>query len=465
MGYWRPDYEPEETDIIAAFRITPQSGVEPEEAAAAVAGESSTATWTVVWTDQLTAYENYQAKAYKVTPVPGADPPQWIAYIAYKLDLFEEGSIPNLTSSIIGNVFGFKALHALRLEDLRIPQAYLKTFQGPPHGIIQEREMINKYGRPLLGATTKPKLGLSPRNYGRVVYEALRGGLDFVKDDENTNSQPFNRWRERYLYCMEAVHRAMEQTGEVKGHYLNVTATSMEEMYERAEFAKELGSVIIMIDLTIGFTAMQSMSKWARANSMLLHLHRAGHSTYTASKEPRREFPCPCEVVPDDRSGPYSRRNRSRKARGGPERREWLLQDVHRRLQQAGCGPRFLFRPGLDSHARCDAGRIRRYSRRPDASAPALPWRGRGPAVRGWDDRPSHGRLGGAQPPTATATEVMIKARNEGRDIMREGPDILRTAAKKSPELDSAIETWGDITFEYESTDTPDVVETPTPVA
>jgi ribulose-bisphosphate carboxylase large chain len=63
------------------------------------------------------------------------------------------------------------------------------------------------------------------------------------------------------------------------------------------------------------------------------------------------------------------------------------------------------------------------------------------------------------------ATEVMIKARNEGRDIMREGPDILRTAAKKSPELDSAIETWGDITFEYESTDTPDVVETPTPVA
>ena len=63
------------------------------------------------------------------------------------------------------------------------------------------------------------------------------------------------------------------------------------------------------------------------------------------------------------------------------------------------------------------------------------------------------------------AVEVMIKARNEGRDIMREGPDILRTAAKRSAELDSAIETWGDITFEFESTDTPDVVETPTPVA
>ena len=158
--------------------------------------------------------------------VPGAEG-QWIAYIAYDLDLFEEGSIANLTSSIIGNVFGFKPLKALRLEDMRIPVAYVKTFPGPPHGIVMEREYLDKFGRPLIGATTKPKLGLSAKNYGRVVYEALRGGLDFVKDDENINSQNFNRWRDRYLYCMEAVHRAEEVTGETKGHYLNVTAATM----------------------------------------------------------------------------------------------------------------------------------------------------------------------------------------------------------------------------------------------
>ena len=65
---------------------------------------------------------------------------------------------------------------------------------------------------------------------------------------------------------------------------MNVTAGTMEEMYERAEFAKELGSIIIMIDLTVGYTAMQSMAKWARANGMILHLHRAGHGTYTRQK-------------------------------------------------------------------------------------------------------------------------------------------------------------------------------------
>jgi ribulose-bisphosphate carboxylase large chain len=137
MGYWEPDYIPKDTDVLAVFRITPQDGVDAVEAAAAVAGESSTATGTVVWTDRLTACEVYRAKAYRIDLVPNS-PDQYFAYIAYDLDLFEEGSIPNLAASIIGNVFGFKAVRALRLEDMRIPVAYLKTLQGPATGIVVE---------------------------------------------------------------------------------------------------------------------------------------------------------------------------------------------------------------------------------------------------------------------------------------------------------------------------------------
>ena len=53
----------------------------------------------------------------------------------------------------------------------------------------------------------------------------------------------------------------------------------MEDMYERAEFAVELGSVIVMIDLVIGYTAIQTMAYWSRKNDVILHLHRAGNST------------------------------------------------------------------------------------------------------------------------------------------------------------------------------------------
>ena len=287
-----------------------------------MAGESSTATWTVVWTDRLTTYDHYQAKCYRVEEVPST-PGQFIAWIAYDLDLFEEGSIANLTSSIIGNVFGFKPLKALRLEDMRIPTSLREDLPGPRRTASSwNASTWNKFGRPLLGATTKPKLGLSARNYGRVVYEALSGGLDFTKDDENINSQPFMRWRDRFLFSMEAVNRAQAATGEIKGHYMNVTAGTMEEMYERAQFAKDLGSVIIMIDLTIGYTAIQSMSKWARAQR---------HDPAPAPRRPRHlhppeeprlvSFRVIAKWMTAGRGRPHPRRHRRRQARGRPERR------------------------------------------------------------------------------------------------------------------------------------------------
>ena len=168
MGYWNGDYVPKDTDLLALFRITPQEGVDPIEAAAAVAGESSTATWTVVWTDRLTAADQYRAKAYKVEPVPN-NPGQYFCYIAYDLILFEEGSIANLTASIIGNVFSFKPLKAARLEDMRLPVAYVKTFKGPPTGIVMEQgkpnghdEVVSPMKRVLLRTMPELKDELAP---------------------------------------------------------------------------------------------------------------------------------------------------------------------------------------------------------------------------------------------------------------------------------------------------------------
>jgi ribulose-bisphosphate carboxylase large chain len=459
LGYWQPDYEPTDRDVLAAFRITPQPGVEPIEAGAAVAGESSTATWTVVWTDRLTAYEHYQAKCYRVDPVPGA-PDQYMAYIAYDIDLFEEGSIANLTSSIIGNVFGFKALRALRLEDMRIPTQYVKTFPGPPHGIVMEREHLNKYGRPLLGATVKPKLGLSARNYGRVVYEALRGGLDFTKDDENINSQPFMRWRDRFLYCIEAVNRSMEQTGEIKGHYMNVTAATMEDMYERANFAKEIGSVIVMIDLTIGYTAMASMSRWARDNGVLLHLHRAGHGTFTRQKTHGVSFRvlakwCRLLGVDHIHAGTVVG-----KLEGDPNMVAGYYDTL--RLDHVPADPAhgiyfdqdWASLPGVMPVASggIHAGQMHQL----------LHYLGEDTVLQFGGGTIGH-PMGVSAGATANrvALEAMIKARNEGRDYMIEGGDILAEAARRSPELQLALDTWGDVTFEYESTDTPDVMVTP----
>jgi ribulose-bisphosphate carboxylase large chain len=459
MGYWDADYVPKDTDVIAVFRITPQDGVDPIEAAAAVAGESSTATWTVVWTDRLTACELYRAKAYRVDPVPG-NPGQFFSYIAYDLDLFEEGSIANLTASIIGNVFGFKPLKSLRLEDMRIPVAYLKTFQGPPTGIVVERERLDKFGRPLLGATTKPKLGLSGKNYGRVVYEALKGGLDFVKDDENINSQPFMHWRDRFLFCMEAVNKASAATGEVKGHYLNITAGTMEDMYERAEFAKELGSVIVMIDLVIGYTAIQSMAKWARKNDMIVHLHRAGHGTYTRQKTHGVSFRVIAKWMRMAGVDHIHAGTIVGKLEGDPN----VVQGIYATCRDS------VTKQNLQQGVFFDQDWASLRKVMPVASGgihagqmhQLLHYLGDDVVLQFGGGTIGHpiGIQAGATA-NRVALEAMVKARNEGKDIWNEGPQILAQAAKGCSPLAAALQTWKDVTFEYTSTDTADFVPTP----
>ena len=107
---------------------------------------------------------------------------------------------------------------------------------------------MNKYGPPLLGCTIKPKLGLSAKSYDRVVYECLRGILDFTKDDENVNSQSFMRCRDHFLFYGEAIYKVQTETGEIKGHYLNAIVGTCEEMIKRVVFSRELSIPIIMHD-------------------------------------------------------------------------------------------------------------------------------------------------------------------------------------------------------------------------
>jgi ribulose-bisphosphate carboxylase large chain len=460
MGYWDPEYVIKDTDVLALFRLTPQAGVDPVEAAAAVAGESSTATWTVVWTDLLTACDVYRAKAYRVDPCPGAAD-TFFAYIAYELDLFEEGSLANLTASIIGNVFGFKAVKALRLEDMRIPVAYLKTFQGPATGVVVERERLDKFGRPMLGATVKPKLGLSGKNYGRVVYEGLKGGLDFLKDDENINSQSFMRWQERFLFSMEGVNNASACSGELKGHYLNVTAATMEHMYERSDFAANLGSVIVMIDLVIGYTAIQSMAIWARKNDMILHLHRAGNSTYSRQKNHGMNFRVICKWMRMSGVDHIHAGTVVGKLEGDPLMVKGFYNALLMTSSDVNLPEGLFFAQDWAALRKClpvasggiHCGQMHQL----------LHYLGDDVIVQFGGGTIGHpdGIQSGATA-NRVALECMVLARNEGRDYLTQGPEILRNAARTCGPLQTALDLWKDITFNYSSTDTADFIPTET---
>jgi len=211
-----------------------------------------------------------------------------------------------------------------------------------------------------------------------------------------------------------------------------------------------------------GQLAIQSMSKWARRNDMILHLHRAGHGTYTGQKTHGVSFRViakwmrlagvdhlhagtvvgKLEGDPDLVRGFYDvlrePANPIDLLRGIQFEQDWASL---RRVMPVASG-------GID------AGQMHRL----------LAYFGDDVVLQFGGGTIGH-PMGIAAGATANrvALEAMVLARNEGRDLWREGSRILEQAARWCAPLRAALDTWGEVTFDYASTDTPDLVATPTP--
>jgi ribulose-bisphosphate carboxylase large chain len=263
------NYVPKETDVVCTFSVEPEE-ITLKEAAGAVAAESSVGTWT----ELTTAKEYVDELAAHVFNIDGND-----VKIAYPIELFEPGNMPNILSSMAGNVFGLRVLKRLRLNDIDFPNKLVRSFKGPRFGIEGVRKLFKVYDRPLVGTIIKPKLGLKTSDHARVAYEAWTGGCDIVKDDENLSSQEFNQFENRLKKTLKSRDKAEKETGERKMYMVNITAET-EEMIRRAEFVLSNGGEYVMVDiLTCGFAALQTLRE--KDFNLVIHAHRAGHAAFT----------------------------------------------------------------------------------------------------------------------------------------------------------------------------------------
>jgi len=246
----------------------------------------------------------------------------------------------------------------------------------------------------------------------------------------------------------------------VKGHYLNVTAGTMEEMYKRAEFARDLGSVIVMIDLVIGYTAIQSMAKWARDNDMILHLHRAGHGTYTRQKNHGVSFRVISKWMRLAGVDHIHAGTAVGKLEGDPLTVQGFY-NVCRETRNVVDLPRGIFFEqdwaGLRKVMPVASGGIHagQMHQLIDLFGDDVVLQFGGGTI----GHPMGIEAGATA--NRVALEAMVLARNEGRDIKTEGPEILAAAARHCRPLGAALDTWKDVTFNYASTDTSDFVPTP----
>jgi len=265
-------YKPH-NDLICLFKIKPARGLDMKKAANTVALESSVGTWTSV--KQMDYVKKLRAQVFSIKGNQ--------IKIAYPQELFEYDNIPNILSSIAGNIMGMKAVKSIRLEDISFPKKILKSFVGPKYGIAGVRKILKIKKRPLVGTIIKPKLGLNTKHHAQSAYESWVGGCDIVKDDENLSNQKFNVFEERIARSLEKMHKAQEETKEKKGYLVNVTAET-KEMIKRAQLVEDLGGNYVMVDvITAGWAAVQTLRE--AGFKMAIHAHRAMHAAFDRNPE------------------------------------------------------------------------------------------------------------------------------------------------------------------------------------
>jgi len=249
-----------------------------KEAAAAIATEQSTGTWTGVSTRNEDIFQKYSGK---VLEIQGNK-----TVIAYPVEDFsiDIGGVPQILSVIAGNLFGLDALKGVRVEDVVFPRSIMEQFKGPKLGIEGLRSILKREKKPLVGTIVKPKIGLPPQGYAKYIYDSGMGGLTNGKDDETLTNQKFCPLEDRVVAIAEAIDRVRSETGHIMIHAINVS-TRGDQILEVAERAQQLGASELMVDvLTSGFGAVQALAE-DPSIKLPIHVHRTMHAAMTRNKE------------------------------------------------------------------------------------------------------------------------------------------------------------------------------------
>jgi ribulose-bisphosphate carboxylase large chain len=272
-GYIDYSYRPTKDDLVCEYYIEPKKGITIESACQRIASESSIGTWTDIGTLDEKTFRELSPKVFYI------DKKNKIVKIAYSGKLFEPRNIPQIMSSIAGNIFGMSDVNNLRLLDIDFPEAFIDAYLGPHYGIDGVRKIFGVKHRPFVGTIVKPKIGLNEINHAKVAYESWIGGCDFVKDDENLTSMSFNNFDKRIIETLRMREKAEQETGEHKAYLPNVTAP-YSEMIRRAKHVVKNGGEFVMVDvLTVGWSALQDLRD--QDLKVVFHGHRAMHAAFT----------------------------------------------------------------------------------------------------------------------------------------------------------------------------------------
>ncbi|MDF3883140.1 ribulose-bisphosphate carboxylase large subunit family protein [Cupriavidus basilensis] len=268
--------------IYASYWL--ETGDDPRRAAEVIAGEQSSGTFIALPNETPELKQRSGARVEHLEVLETVDKPslpggmssdayhRCTLQISWPLENLGP-SLPNLMSTIAGNLFELRQVSGLRITDLQLPPSFAGAYQGPAFGIDGTRKLAGVSTGPLIGTIIKPSVGLSVEQTAQQVRELVAGGIDFIKDDELQSDGSFCPFDERVTAVMRVVNEAAERTGRKAMVAFNLTG-DLDQMKRRHDHVLAQGGTCVMACLnSIGILGLQELR---RHSQLPIHAHRAG---------------------------------------------------------------------------------------------------------------------------------------------------------------------------------------------
>ena len=261
-----------------------ETGDDPRRAAEVIAGEQSSGTFVVLATEtpELKARSGTRVERLEVlgeSNAPSlaggmASPVYTRCTLELSWPIENVGpSLPNLMSTIAGNLFELRQVSGLRLTGLQLPPSFARAYPGPAFGIEGTRRLSGVEHGPLIGTIIKPSVGLSPEETAQQVRELVAGGIDFIKDDELQADGPHCLFDERVRAVMRVVNEHADRTGKKVMVAFNLTG-DLDQMRWRHDLVLAEGGTCVMAVLnSVGLVGLHELR---RHTQLPIHAHRAG---------------------------------------------------------------------------------------------------------------------------------------------------------------------------------------------
>lgn len=258
------------------FDYSFESFIDPEEAAAHLCQEQSTAQWKRPGIDEdlrgQFGAKVIELEVEKILEKPTLmlpSTPDQKSYACRVKIAHPHGNfgpkLPNLLTAACGEgAFYSPGISLIKLLDMEFPGSYLQTFEGPQFGIQGVRDMLDVYDRPIFFGVIKPNIGLPPEPFAELARESWLGGLDIAKDDELLGDVAWSTLDERSARVGKARRECEKISGRPKIYLANIT-DEVDRLIHLHDVAVKNGANALMLNaMTVGLSAVRMLRKHAR---------------------------------------------------------------------------------------------------------------------------------------------------------------------------------------------------------